>query len=167
MRIYKYIYNNFLAILLFALLISLDQSSKYIIRSWGGFYICNPNISFGIKINQGLFYVLWVCIILCIFLLANSKFKILNPKQSQNSNILNSKQIWILDFSNFNLFRIWDLEFGILFILSGAISNILDRLYFGCIVDFIKLPYWLVFNLADAFISIGVIISVWHLIKNK
>jgi lipoprotein signal peptidase len=36
----------------------------------------------------------------------------------------------------------------------------LDRLYFGCVIDFIKLPYWPYFNLADTFIAIGVILTV-------
>jgi len=52
---------------------------------------------------------------------------------------------------------------GLILILAGAISNILDRLYFGCVIDFIKIPFWPLFNLADAFIIIGVIITVWKI----
>ena len=42
-------------------------------------------------------------------------------------------------------------------ILAGAISNIIDRLYYGCVIDFIDLRFWPVFNLADIFIVSGVV----------
>ncbi len=41
-------------------------------------------------------------------------------------------------------------------ILGGAIGNIVDRLRFGYVVDFIDLRFWPVFNTADSAISIGV-----------
>ncbi|MDP1884068.1 MAG: signal peptidase II [Candidatus Moranbacteria bacterium] len=151
----------------FILLILIDQASKYMVRHGGGFYICNPGIAFGIKINTVVFYVSWILIISILIIWTNLKFKTSNPKQFQNTNILNSKRFWGLDFEHFDLFRIWNLEFGILLILSGALSNILDRLYFGCVIDFIKLPLWPFFNLADAFITIGVIISVVNIKISK
>ncbi|MDP1620607.1 MAG: signal peptidase II, partial [bacterium] len=120
----------------FALLIIADQLSKYLIRHQGGFYICNPGIAFGIKLNPTVFYVLWILIISAIGLWTISKSKTSNSKQSQNPNILNSKRFWVLGFGHLDLFRIWNFEFGILLILSGALSNILDRLYFGCVIDF-------------------------------
>lgn len=43
----------------------------------------------------------------------------------------------------------------LLLILSGALSNIIDRLYFGCVIDFIDLKFWPVFNIADIYITIG------------
>ena len=55
------------------------------------------------------------------------------------------------------------------FIIGGAIGNIIDRLYQGYVVDFldvfIKSHHWPTFNVADSFISIGVvllIISIWR-----
>ncbi len=48
---------------------------------------------------------------------------------------------------------------GFALIMSGAIGNIIDRLYHGAVVDFISLYwqgyYWYVFNLADIFITLG------------
>ncbi|MDO8240593.1 MAG: signal peptidase II [Candidatus Moranbacteria bacterium] len=52
-------------------------------------------------------------------------------------------------------------------ILAGAISNVIDRLYFGCVIDFINIGFWSIFNLADAFITIGVIITLYSIAKNK
>jgi signal peptidase II len=44
-------------------------------------------------------------------------------------------------------------------ILGGALGNVIDRLRFGSVTDFIKLPLgWPPFNLADASITIGVIV---------
>lgn len=45
----------------------------------------------------------------------------------------------------------------IILILSGAFSNIIDRLTFGCVTDFIDLKFWPVFNLADIFIVLGAV----------
>ncbi len=41
-------------------------------------------------------------------------------------------------------------------ILSGAISNLIDRLARGCVVDFINFKLWPVFNLADIYITVGI-----------
>ena len=42
-------------------------------------------------------------------------------------------------------------------ILIGAISNFLDRLNIGAVMDYFDLRYFSVFNLSDVFISIGVL----------
>ena len=59
--------------------------------------------------------------------------------------------------------RIEALALGL--ILGGAVGNILDRVRFGYVVDFLNLHFgawspFLVFNLADAAISIGVALLV-------
>jgi len=43
-------------------------------------------------------------------------------------------------------------------ILFGAISNVLDRLSFGYVIDYLYLKHFTVFNLADALISIGALL---------
>jgi signal peptidase II len=48
---------------------------------------------------------------------------------------------------------IW-LPAGLL--LGGALGNVVDRIREGAVVDFVKLPYWPAFNVADAAIVIGV-----------
>jgi signal peptidase II len=49
---------------------------------------------------------------------------------------------------------IW-LPAGLL--LGGAIGNVVDRLREGAVVDFLKLPHWPAFNVADTAITIGVL----------
>jgi len=41
-------------------------------------------------------------------------------------------------------------------ILAGCIGNLVDRLYFGVVVDFLDFRVWPVFNVADSVICIGV-----------
>jgi signal peptidase II len=52
---------------------------------------------------------------------------------------------------------IW-LPAGLL--LGGALGNVIDRVREGAVVDFLKLPHWPAFNVADAAITIGVIALV-------
>lgn len=42
-------------------------------------------------------------------------------------------------------------------LLGGGLGNVLDRVREGAVVDFVKLPYWPAFNLADSAITLGVI----------
>ena len=43
-------------------------------------------------------------------------------------------------------------------LLGGALGNITDRIREGAVIDFVKLPHWPAFNLADAAITTGVVI---------
>jgi signal peptidase II len=51
---------------------------------------------------------------------------------------------------------------GLSLILGGAIGNVIDRLRFGYVVDFIDLRVWPVFNIADSAITIGVTLLLWQ-----
>ncbi len=43
-------------------------------------------------------------------------------------------------------------------LLGGALGNIVDRVREGAVIDFLKIPHWPAFNVADAAITVGVII---------
>ncbi len=45
---------------------------------------------------------------------------------------------------------------GMGLICGGAVGNIIDRLAFGQVIDFIDFSFWPAFNLADAFVVVGV-----------
>ena len=130
MRLFK---SKKTLVLASVLLIFIDQLSKYIIRSRGGFYICNLGISFGLKIPTYLFYPLWLVIFLGLVCLSFKKY----PKYS----------------------------YAILLVLAGSVSNFIDRLFFGCVTDFIDFRIWPVFNLADVFICAGVFFLIIKLNK--
>ena len=92
----------------------------------------NPGIAFGIPINPRLTLILSVVIVLFLIRIASTELKF-NHLKTQ-------------------------IAFSL--ILSGALGNILDRLIRGEVVDFINFSFWPSFNLADAFIVIGVITLV-------
>ena len=55
------------------------------------------------------------------------------------------------------------------FIVSGAIGNVLDRINDGSVTDFLHLKIYnyslFVFNLADAFITIGAVLIIYFEFK--
>jgi signal peptidase II len=56
-------------------------------------------------------------------------------------------------------------------IFGGALGNVIDRIRFGKVIDFIDVFYrsyhWPAFNVADAAISVGVFLLFWCLILGK
>lgn len=48
------------------------------------------------------------------------------------------------------------LSFGLLF--AGVVGNLVDRIVVGHVTDFIDVVPWCIFNLADVFVVVGVII---------
>ena len=48
-----------------------------------------------------------------------------------------------------------------LLILAGALGNYADRLFRGYVVDFIHVPHWPVFNVADILVTAGVALLCW------
>ena len=51
-------------------------------------------------------------------------------------------------------------------ILGGAIGNVIDRLRFDAVVDFLDFHlagyHWPAFNVADSAITVGVVLMLWH-----
>ena len=52
-------------------------------------------------------------------------------------------------------------------ILGGAAGNLIDRIRFGYVIDFLDFRIWPVFNIADSAISIGAGILILSLILNR
>jgi signal peptidase II len=48
-------------------------------------------------------------------------------------------------------------------LVGGALGNLIDRLLSGSVIDFIKLPDWPAFNVADMSITFGVLALLWVL----
>jgi signal peptidase II len=46
-------------------------------------------------------------------------------------------------------------------LLGGALGNIIDRLRDGAVTDFVKLPAWPAFNVADMSITFGVLVLLY------
>ena len=90
--------------------------------------------------------------------------------------LLSSDQIYFYNFVtaliiliNFVIVYLLLKEKGIkyyflLLILGGSLGNLFDRVYFRAVPDFIDLNYngyhWFIFNVADIFITIGIILLI-------
>lgn len=69
--------------------------------------------------------------------------------------------VWLLRKSLGDKMPCWALSL----ILGGALGNVLDRIMYGAVVDFIDLHYanwhWPAFNIADSAICIGAALIIW------
>lgn len=129
----------------FSLIIFLfiaDRLSKiYILQnpSFGGFQggffslNLNQNIAFSLPLVSFLLYPLIIVILIVL------------------------SWLWYKNFNRQSIL-IWPLGF----IIIGALSNLLDRINYGAVIDFINVPYFTVFNISDIYISIGVVWLFWH-----
>ena len=61
-------------------------------------------------------------------------------------------------------------SYFLLIILGGSLGNLFDRLYYNAVPDFIDLNYkgfhWFIFNVADIFITIGIMFLILSEIFN-
>ncbi len=122
-------------------LIILDRFLKYRLYTSGGFYVCNPGISFGITLSN---FVFWLLLVFFIIIFA----------------------YWIFFFYNK---KAYTSLFIVFFVVLGALSNIFDRLIFGCVMDYLFIfgEFFPIFNFADVVICVSITIFVCFLIKNK
>jgi signal peptidase II len=52
-------------------------------------------------------------------------------------------------------------------LMGGAAGNLIDRIRLGAVTDFIKIPYWPAFNIADICVTFGVLVLIYVLEKVK
>ena len=141
--------------LLFLVLVLLDQFSKQIFISSfdeGQSIIINPYLSWTYLQNTG------------------AAFSILADGGGVQKAFLLSVSVlasviiflWIQKTSEYQRQKL----FGQFLLLSGAVGNLIDRAQYGYVVDFIDVHvngfYWPVFNLADSFIFIGVLLLLFQ-----
>jgi signal peptidase II len=141
--------------LLFLVLVLLDQYTKQIFISSfdvGQSIIINPYLSWTYLQNTG------------------AAFSILADGGGIQKAFLLSVSVlvsviiflWIHKTSEYQRQKL----FGQFLLLSGAVGNLIDRAQYGYVVDFIDMHvngfYWPVFNLADSFIFIGVLLLLFQ-----
>lgn len=61
----------------------------------------------------------------------------------------------------------WELFFPLTILLFGAISNFIDRVQYGYVIDYLSCRYFTIFNLADVLIVLAVSWFLWDMLKNK
>ena len=100
--------------------------------------VYNRGAAFGILKNQLLVFVL-----ISIFAIALIFYYLKNKKRSFLSSIYLS------------------------LILAGCAGNLIDRLRFGFVIDFLDFRVWPVFNLADSAVTVGAFLLSWELLCKK
>jgi len=131
-------------LLIIPLIVIFDQLTKYafanvnfaIIKNIFHFsYSCNTGAAFSILQNMNS-YLIWFSIIVLGIIIY------LYPQIKKNYE-----------------------RIAIYLIVSGIIGNLIDRILFGCVRDFIDFRIWPVFNIADSAIVIGVMLLVLYSVK--
>lgn len=133
------------------LLITLDQAIKFLVNnslSYGQSvpvlknifhltYVRNSGAGFGILQGQREFFIIITIIIISTLLIYRFK--------TSNNKYLN-------------------MALGL--IIGGAIGNLIDRIRFSYVIDYLDFRIWPVFNLADSAVFVGVgilLIYLWQL----
>lgn len=58
-------------------------------------------------------------------------------------------------------------QWGLGFVFGGMLGNLIDRLRFGYVVDFVDVGFWPVFNLADAAIVCGAALILLGVVRDR
>jgi signal peptidase II len=85
----------------------------------------------------------------------------------------NTALIFFLLFVLGLLLFFWDTlrtdieKFWVAFVVGGIIGNLIDRMFFGRVTDFISFSFWPTFNVADSAVCIGIIALIVVYWKNE
>lgn len=135
-----------------AIVVILDQITKAITRSYFSLYdsipvipnffhltyVTNDGMAFGLNFPGGIYVFTTLSILLTIFL-------VWYLWKEKNSHLL--------------------IRFSLAMILGGAIGNLIDRILFGEVVDFLDFMFgdyhWYIFNVADSSVTVGMSIFLY------
>ena len=134
-------------------IVTLDQWSKWMVKTsyklyhsepviQGFFhftYVTNDGMAFGLSFPGGKQILLAVTLVLTVVIIG---------------------MLW-KERNSHNLIR-----YGLSFILAGALGNMIDRIIYGKVVDFLDIMigdfHWYIFNVADSSVTIGMILFILH-----
>ena len=147
-NIKKIVISIFILLIIFL----LDRISKILILN-----ILEETGRVDIYINSFLnFYLVWN---------KGIGFGLLSSEQEYFYNVVTIVIILINLIIIYLLFKEKGIKFHfLLVILGGSLGNLFDRIYFRAVPDFIDLNYngyhWFIFNVADIFITLGIILLI-------
>ena len=135
--------KNKILVILSIILIIIDQLSKLLIIAYvkapiGNDYfkievVSNTGIAFGFNNSSNITNILLSLIVIAL---------IIRFIKMQNERIDNKTMV------------------ALSLMISGGISNVIDRLIRGGVIDFIKIMHFPIFNIADIFIVVGWVLLV-------
>lgn len=149
----KYLRNIIWLILVAAIIVALDQYTKWLVRSnlalgeswspWGWLapyariiYWKNTGVAFGLLQGMNVVFIVLASIV-------SLGIVYYFPTISKSD---------------------WLVRLALMLELGGAVGNLIDRITIGYVVDFISVGNFPVFNVADSCITVGVfilLIGVW------
>lgn len=144
--------RNLLLLSFWAVILAFDQITKAVVRNtmYVGesipadapvrfTYVQNTGSAFGLFANQT--FVLTIAAVVGVIVIA-----FVLVRQGRASNLL---------------------AISLTMQLAGAIGNLIDRISYGYVVDFVDFRFWPVFNVADSSITIGFILLAAALLFSK
>lgn len=146
-------FDIFLSLAIVSSVVGLDRLSKIFFshllslgESWVIFrnvlhmtLVHNTGIAFGMFKNQGVVFIIIPLILIALLVYNFYHYKYNNEKLSR---------IYVVAVS---------------LIIAGAIGNLVDRILYGYVIDFIDFRIWPVFNIADSAITIGACLLLWRI----
>ena len=93
-------------------------------------------------------------------------FGLLSFDQSEIYNLITIFIIFINLFILYLIIKLKDIRaYFFLIVLGGSLGNLFDRIYYSAVLDFIDISFknfhWFIFNVADIFISLGIICLIF------
>lgn len=136
--------------ILAALLTLIDQISKTLVEKYLATatppdtllqleYTRNAGIAFGIPVPQSILLALTIILIPLIIYVADKELNLRHPLAKT----------------------------AVTLVLAGALGNSIDRITNGYVIDFISVWKWPNFNLADIFITVGILLLIVFYAKIK
>ena len=123
-----------------------NKTDIYLTEYLNFFLIWNKGIAFGLfSFDESFIYnvitgiIIIICVIVTLMIYNNSGFK----------------------------------KISLIFVLGGALGNLFDRIYYSAVPDFIDLHinsfHWFIFNVADIFVTLGIICLIFDeiFVNNK
>ena len=98
-------------------------------------------------------------------------FGLLSFDQSEIYNAITALILFINIFIIYLVFKSKGIVvYFFVIILGGSLGNLFDRIYYSAVLDFIDISYngyhWFIFNIADVFITIGIICLIFAELLN-
>src|SRR3989338_421509 len=144
--------KKYVVIFLTALaVILMDQIAKFLIKA-------NFQLNQSLPVVNSIFHLTYINN-------TGAGFGILKSQAS----ILIFISVAVIGMILFNLDKIKNnetlLQILVGFVLGGTIGNLIDRLAYGYVIDFLDFQIWPIFNFADSFVTMGVIGLIIYLWK--
>ena len=148
--------NFFLSLIACIILFGIDRASKLWALSLDDDVVVNQFLSFHLAFNRGISWGFFDSSESLPFLIVSA--------------VVLALVVYLMWYT-LQRYRAGESVIGELLVLTGAFSNIFDRLYYQGVIDFIVLSfkdyYWPVFNIADGLIVLGVFIMVMEIVHES